>query len=154
MTAEVTVAVDVDAPPEVVWAAVTDWSRQSEWMLGTTVRATTAGGVGRGGGIEAFTGVGSLGFLDPMVITEWDPPRRCVVRHTGRVVRGDGVFEVLALPQGRSRFVWSEILDLPLGRLGRLGWPVVAPAFGAGVRHSLLKLARDVGREHASGHGR
>ena len=154
MTAEVVVSVDVDAPPAAVWDAVTDWPRQSQWMLGTTVRATTANGVGVGGGIEAFTGVGRVGFLDTMVITEWDPPRRCVVRHTGRFVRGDGVFEVVALAADRSRFVWSEILELPLGRVGRLGWPVVAPAFAAGVRHSLKKLAADVAREHAAGDGR
>lgn len=147
MSAEITIDVIVDAPPEAVWDAVTDWPRQSEWMLGTTVRATDQDGVGVGGGIEAFTGVGRLGFLDTMVITEWDPPRRCVVDHTGRVVRGLGVFEVFALPDGRSRFVWSEELDLPLGVLGRLGWPLVRPGFAWGVRRSLEALARDVERE-------
>ncbi len=147
MSAEITIDVIVGAPPEAVWDAVTDWPRQSEWMLGTTVRATDHDGVGVGGGIEAFTGVGRLGFLDTMVITEWDPPRRCVVDHTGRVVRGLGVFEVFALPDGRSRFVWSEELDLPLGVLGRLGWPLVRPGFAWGVRRSLEALARDVERE-------
>jgi hypothetical protein len=147
VSAEITIDVIVDAPPEAVWDAVTDWPRQSEWMLGTTVRATEQDGVGVGGGIEAFTGVGRLGFLDTMVITEWDPPRRCVVDHTGRVVRGLGVFEVFALPEGRSRFVWSEELDLPLGVLGRLGWPLVRPGFAWGVRRSLEALARDVERE-------
>jgi hypothetical protein len=34
---------------------------------------------------------GPAGFTDTMKITEWDPPRRCVVRHTGRAVRGTGV---------------------------------------------------------------
>ena len=142
----VSVAVDVqiDAPAEAVWAAVVDWDRQSSWMLGTTVRGTTNGGVGLGGGVEAYTGVGPLGFLDTMVITEWEPPSRCTVQHTGRVVRGTGVFEVFALPAGRSRFVWSEQLDLPLGRLGRLGWPLAKPALVAGVRASLTKLARVV----------
>ena len=64
-----------------------------------------------------------------MEVVEWDPPRRCVVRHLGRVVRGDGVFEVVELGPARSRFLWSELLDLPLGALGRLGWPLVRPAF-------------------------
>jgi hypothetical protein len=145
------VDVVVDAPPEVVWAAVTDWERQSEWMLGTTVRATDQGGVGVGGGIEAFTGAGRLGFLDTMVITDWDPPRLCVVEHTGRVVRGQGIFEVVPLPRGRSRFVWIEDLDLPLGAVGRAGWPLVRPAFAAGVRSSLRALGRAVEAEHAAG---
>jgi hypothetical protein len=150
VTARIAVDVLVDAPPQLVWDAITDWPRQSEWMLGTTVRATDLGGVGVGGGIEAFTGVGKAGFLDTMVITEWDPPRRCVVRHTGAVVKGLGIFEVVALPGNRSRFVWAEELDLPLGILGRLGWPLVRPGFAWGVRRSLQKLARDIEQEHAA----
>jgi uncharacterized protein YndB with AHSA1/START domain len=142
----ISVDVCVDAPVDVVWDAVTDWAGQSDWMLGTRVWATEQDGVGIGGGVAAFTGVGRLGFLDTMVITGWDPPFRCDVRHTGRVVRGTGTFEVLALPHDRSRFVWSEELDLPLGRLGRMGWPVVRPAFALGVRRSLDKLARSLAR--------
>jgi hypothetical protein len=150
VTARIAVDVMVDAPPQVVWDAITDWPRQSKWMLGTTVWATDLDGVGVGGGIEAFTGVGKAGFLDTMVITEWDPPRRCVVRHTGAVVKGLGIFEVVALPGNRSRFVWAEELDLPLGVLGRLGWPLVRPGFAWGVRRSLNKLARDIEQEHAA----
>lgn len=150
MTAHIAVDVVIDAPPEAVWSAVTDWPRQSEWMLGTVVRSTDLDGVGVGGGLEAFTGVGRLGFLDTMVITEWDPPRRCVVLHTGKVVKGLGIFEVVALPGGRSRFVWAEELDLPLGVLGKAGWPIVRPGFAWGVGRSLQKLARDVEAEHAA----
>lgn len=149
MSAHIAVDVVVDAPPEAVWDAVTDWPRQSEWMLGTKVWSTDQDGVGVGGGIEAFTGVGRVGFLDTMVITEWDPPRRCVVQHTGRVVKGLGIFEVVALPEGRSRFVWAEELEVPLGIVGKAGWPLVKPGFAWGVRRSLNKLARDVEAEHA-----
>jgi hypothetical protein len=145
--AVIAVDVIVDAPVEPVWAAVVDWARQSEWVLGTTVRPTTNGGTGLGGGIEAFTGVGRLGFRDPMVIIEWEPPHRCTVKHIGRVVRGYGVFEVFALPADRSRFVWSERLELPLGLAGRLGWPVVKPALAAGARASLNKLASAIEAE-------
>jgi hypothetical protein len=146
VTADVTVDVLIAAPQQAVWDAVTDWPRQSDWMLGTTVRATAQGGVGVGAGIEAFTGVGRLGFLDTMVVTEWDPPHRCVVRHTGSVVRGLGIFEVLALPDGRSRFVWTEELELPLRPLGGLAWPAVRPAVAWGVRRSLRALASELER--------
>ncbi|HST64846.1 MAG TPA: hypothetical protein VLM05_06630, partial [Mycobacteriales bacterium] len=50
--------VDVDAPVERTWAAATDWDRQGEWMLGTTVRGTVNDGRGVGGGIRAATGLG------------------------------------------------------------------------------------------------
>jgi hypothetical protein len=76
-----------------------------------------------------------------MTITRWEPPYRVDVLHTGALVRGTGTMEVLALPDGRSRFVWSEGLVPPLGALGRVGWPVVKPAFAAGVRKSLRVFA-------------
>jgi len=141
VTVEVRLEVVVEAPVEQTWAAAVDWDRQDEWMLGTRVRGTAQDGVGVGGGIEAFTGVGRLGFLDTMEITAWDPPQRCAVLHTGRVVRGTGLFEVRELGEERSVFVWSEQLELPLGVLGRLGWPVVRPLFLAGVRRSLDRFA-------------
>lgn len=141
MSSELVLTVPVRASVERTWAAVTNWERQGEWMLGTRVRGTAQGGRGVGGGIEAFTGTGRLGFLDTMVITVWEPPYRCEVLHTGRVVKGSGVFAVR--PAGdTSEFVWSEVLDLPLGVVGRLGWPLVRPAFAAGVKHSLRKFAR------------
>jgi hypothetical protein len=120
-------------------------------MLGTRVWPTAQDGQGVGGGIEAFTGVGPLGVLDRMQITLWEPPRRCHVLHLGRVVRGTGAFEVEPLPGGRSRFVWREDLDLPLGLLGRLGWPLVRPAFAFGVQLSLKRFARwvEAGRPSA-----
>jgi hypothetical protein len=141
VTVEVRLEVVVEAPVEQTWAAAVDWDRQGDWMLGTRVRGTAQDGVGVGGGIEAFTGVGRLGFLDTMEITAWDPPQRCAVLHTGRVVRGTGLFEVRELGEERSVFVWSEQLELPLGALGRLGWPVVRPLFLAGVRRSLDRFA-------------
>jgi hypothetical protein len=141
VTVEVRLEVVVEAPVEQTWAAAVDWDRQGEWMVGTRVRGTAQDGVGVGGGIEAFTGVGRLGFLDTMEITAWDPPQRCAVLHTGRVVRGTGLFEVRELGEERSVFVWSEQLELPLGALGRLGWPVVRPLFLAGVRRSLDRFA-------------
>lgn len=141
MTASLELTVDVNAPVEQTWAGATDWARQGEWMLGTRVRGTALGGVGVGGGIEAFTGLGPIGFLDTMEITVWDPPYRCHVRHTGRVVRGTGEFVVRPRGDGQSTFVWREDLDLPLGALGRLGWPLVRPLFRAGVLRSLRKFA-------------
>jgi hypothetical protein len=147
--AELVLRVDVAAPAEDVWAGATDWAGQGEWMLGTTVRPTHLDGRGVGARIEAFTGVGRLGFLDTMEVTAWDPPRACHVLHTGRVVRGTGSFVVEPRGPQRSTFVWSEDLVLPLGVVGRLGWPLVRPLFAAGVRWSLRRFARWVESERA-----
>ena len=142
---ELTLSVDVDAPPAQTFAALVDWARQGEWMLGTDV--ATVGGPAQavGGRLAARTGVPlpggrHLGVLDTMVITAWEDGRKVDVRHTGRVVRGTGTFEVRPREE-LSTFVWSEQLDLPLGALGRFGWPVVRPAFAAGVQLSLKRFA-------------
>jgi hypothetical protein len=140
--AEIVCSVDVAAPADDVWVAMTDWRRQGEWMLGTTVRPIAGDGRGVGGRIEAVTGLGGpLGIRDTMEITHWEPPRRCLVRHTGRVIRGAGAFEVEPIGDRRSRFVWSEWLDLPLGRAGQVGFLLTRPLFVAGVRLSLRRFA-------------
>lgn len=136
--AELVVTAEVRAPAQAVWDLLTDWERHDRWMLLTSA----SGGRAEGANIAAFTGVGRLGISDPMTIVVWEPPRRCVVRHTGRIVRGSGAFEVQDLGADRSRVVWSEWLDLPLGIVGRLGWLVVRPLTWLGVARSLHRLAR------------
>jgi hypothetical protein len=138
--AELIVRQDVNAPAERVWSALVNWDLHDEWMLLTRA----SGGAAVGESIEAFTGIGRIGFLDRMTIVVWEPLHRAVVRHTGRVVRGSGAFEVRELSAGRSTVVWSEWVDLPLGVLGRAGWPLVRPLLRAGVSFSLRRLARYV----------
>ena len=143
-------SVEVAAPAEDPWRAAVDCDRQGEWMLGTTVRVTAAGGAGVGATMEAVTGRRPFEVVDQMEIVHWDPPRRCEVRHTGRTVRGAGAFEVVPLSPTTSRFVWSEWLEMPFGAAGVLGWTAVRPLAAAGVAWSLARFARWV-PEHAAG---
>ena len=149
---ELTESVHVDAAPDRVWAALVDWPAQGEWMVGTEVRTVGGDGQGVGGRLVATTGVPlggrRRGVVDTMEITRWEPPRLVEVRHTGRVVRGDGVFEVRPAGAG-STFLWTERLDLPLGPLGRWGWPLVRPLMRAGVRHSLRRFSAYAARHPA-----
>lgn len=138
--AELVVTQDVAAPAQRVFDVLTDWDVHDRWMFLTRAE----GGRGEGAEIAAFTGVGRIGFLDTMRITVWEPPRRAVVRHTGTVVRGSGAFEVEPLGPDRSRVVWSEWIDLPLGALGRAGWPLARPAMRFFLQQSLRRLARYV----------
>src|SRR6059058_226575 len=126
--AELVLTVDIDAPPEIVFDALTDWTNQGEWMAGTAVRVTRGDGRSVGSRIVARTAAGPVGFDDPMEITGWERPRRVQVHHLGRVVRGDGVFEVEALPDGGSRFHWVEWIEVPLGTLGLVGFTLTRPA--------------------------
>ena len=142
--------IDVDASPEQVWAALTDWERQGEWMLLTDVR--TIGGPAQGlhGRMAARTGLPlpggrHLGVLDTMIITKWEPPRLVEVQHTGRIVRGPGTFEVV--PRGEhATLVCSERWYLPFGLIGQVGWALSRPLVIWGLRRSLQRFAAAAAR--------
>jgi len=141
---ELSVTVDVDAPQQAVWDALVDWPRQGEWMPATTVRVARQDAHRIGGRVEARTGFGPLSVLDRMTITEWQPPRRCAVEHTGRVIRGRAWFEVRPLDERRSRVVWSEQLVPPFGLPGAVAGPPLRQATAMVIRTALRRLARQV----------
>jgi len=136
---ELRVAVDIAVPAERAWAALADWESQGTWMVATRVTGA-AGAVGET--LQGWTGVGRIGFLDTMTITEWEPPRRCVVRHTGRVVRGTGGFEVTPRGAGGCRVAWWERVEMPFGAVGRAGWLVAGPLTRVFFAYSLRRLRR------------
>jgi hypothetical protein len=138
-------SIDLPLDPQAAWDVVMDWERQSRWMLLTRVWGTENDGQGVGGGVAARTSVGPLGFTDDMVITHWDPPRECTVKHLGTIVRGTGTFTVRPAPGG-STFTWSEDVIPPLGRLGSAGWPLARPAFELMMRTSLTRLTQEIAR--------
>lgn len=137
--------VDVDAPPEQVWALLTDWERQGDWMLATDVRTVDGPAQRLHGRLAARTGLRlpggrRIGVLDTMIITRWQPPRLVEVQHTGRLVRGSATFTVE--PRGgQSTLVWAERLHLPYGPLGQAGWLLSRPLVVWGLRKSLRRLA-------------
>ena len=143
---EVVESIGIDAPPERVWAAVTDWPRHGEWMLATDVREVDGPARRLHGRMIARTGLPlpggrHVGVPDTMVITEWEPPSRVVVQHTGRIVRGPGIVEIESRGDG-AVLTWTERLHPPYGLLGEaIAW-VVRPFFAAGVRFSLRRFAR------------
>ena len=127
----------IEAPIEKVWAALADWESQGDWMLQTTVEVTSQIREGVGTTIAAFTGIGKLGVMDHMVVTSWQPPHICDVLHTGKIIKGTGRFELVAIDADTTRFNWSEeILAL------RVVFLLIAPGLYAGVRISLAKLGR------------
>jgi carbon monoxide dehydrogenase subunit G len=127
----------IKAPIEKVWAALADWESQGDWMLQTTVEVTSQVREGVGTTIAAFTGIGKLGVMDHMVVTSWQPPHLCDVLHTGKIIKGTGRFELVAIDADITRFNWSEEILAP-----RVLFLLMAPGLYAGVRISLAKLGR------------
>jgi carbon monoxide dehydrogenase subunit G len=143
--AEHSSGVRVDATPQQVWDVVTDWERQGEWIPLTRVWRTGGSPGDVGETITARTGVGPLAFDDTMTVLEVEPPLRCRVAHTGRVVRGTGEFRLTALPDG-TRLVWWEEVEVPGGRLAPLLWRLASPFVRVGFALALRRLAHLVER--------
>ncbi|MBA2738895.1 MAG: SRPBCC family protein [Nocardioidaceae bacterium] len=154
MQAEVRVGIDVDAPPEAVWRWAVDWTRQRRWMPLTDVRLVSGPPLAVGTRVVARTGVGPLGFDDPMTVTAVDAPRTYEVLHTGRRVEGVGVFAVQPRQTSageRARFEWWERVVVPGGPFARVLWlagePLTRLAFGWALRRFARAVEADPERD-------
>src|SRR3954451_24040861 len=112
-----TVRRELAAPAERGWAVVTDWPRHGSWVALTKVWTTSDRPDGVGASFVGRTGVGPLGFDDPMTGRRWEPPTgtttgRCELRKTGRVVLGVASFAVVPLGADRSRLEWTEDVEV------------------------------------------
>ncbi len=86
--------------PSDAWARLTLWERHGDYVPMTTIRRTDTGFVAR-------TGVGRIGFDDPMEIVRWNEPSYCKLVKTGRLVTGWAELEVEP-HDGGSRVIWRE----------------------------------------------
>jgi len=133
--------VDIQAPAQAVWDAMTAWTKQGEWMMATKVESLDGDGHHVDARIKAFTGFGRIGILDTMTVTAWNPPTYCAVLHTGNIVRGTGEFKVETINEHAATFIWAEDLEIPLGIIGKFGFLLIKPAFLFGIKRSLAKFA-------------
>lgn len=137
----ISVSQTVNTTERAAFEAVTNWSKQGKWIALTKVRGLGKNSRSIGGKLEAFTGIGRLGFIDTMTITKWENNKLCEVTHTGNVVKGKGVFEV-SRKNSSTIFTWSEFVELPFGFFGRIGWIFVKPVAWLGMKLSLLKFKK------------
>jgi carbon monoxide dehydrogenase subunit G len=142
--ARIEASTHIEADPARVWEVLTDWESQPRWMADARV-VTVRSDHRRGPGVvlRCMTNV-AVGVVvaDDMVITEWEEGRLVGVRHTGRLIRGVGAFELHPTAWG-TRFLWWEEVDPPFGGLGEmLTTLAVAPAVARLFRSSLAALKR------------
>ena len=138
------ITINLPCSQERAWAAIADWESQGNWMLQTKVWVTSQIREGAGTSISAFTGplykfypkFSSLGLLDTMVVTKWQPPEICDVVHTGKILKGTGSFVLSPINAISTKFNWSETIEC-----SRLKFLAIAPFLWVGVRISLARLS-------------
>ena len=137
------IAITVKLPVSIdkAWDSIQDWESQSNWMLLTRVWVTSKIRKGIGTEIEAFTGLVPskkfFGILDSMRVTQWNPPYSCEVLHTGKIIKGTGLFQLEKINEEETLFHWSEIVIAP-----RALFFLIFPGLYLGVRISLSRFAR------------
>ena len=134
-------AVRIDAPPERVWVWLSDWSRSSRWIMGTTVDVVGDRSEGAGTRTRAVTRIAGIKLVDEMTVTRWDPPWLITVHHHRKPLLGDAWFEIVPVG-GASSVEWVEDLELPFGALGELAGAVLRAPVEWSLRRSLRKLKR------------
>ena len=147
--ARFTATVPVDAPAERAWAALVDWPAHARWVPLTAVRVLTDSAEGVGARFCGRTGIGPLGFDDPMEVTRWEPPHgtepgHCHVVKQGRVVLGEAWFDVVPLGPGRCRVDWTEDVEVVPVRLTRPLRGLLEPAGRLAFRSTLRRMAAEV----------
>jgi len=138
------ITINLPCSQERAWTAIADWESQGNWMLQTKVWVTSQIREGAGTSISAFTGplykfypkFSSLGLLDTMVVTKWQPPEICDVVHTGKILKGTGSFVLSPINSTSTKFNWSETIEC-----SRLKFLAIAPFLWVGVRISLARLS-------------
>src|SRR5438105_1973790 len=104
----IAVSIEIDAPPERVWAEVEPVENHVDWMAdAVAIRFQSEQHRGVGTTFLCDTKVGPFTLVDRMEITEWDPGSRMGVRHSG-LVTGTGSFVLTHIDMGRrTRFAWT-----------------------------------------------
>lgn len=137
------VDVPIDAPRAVVWAVLTDWERQADWMVdAVAVHVLTPHREGEGVTVRVPTRLLGLTVQDVMRVTGWVEQQRLEVVHLGRVITGSGAFVLADDPRGGTHVTWEECIDPPLGALGEwVATRVLLPVLRRVFRRSLHRLA-------------
>jgi uncharacterized protein YndB with AHSA1/START domain len=131
----------IDAPPDRVWADVSDLASHVEWMVDArSIRFVSATTSGVGTEFICQTRIGPLRLRDRMTVTEWVPGRCIGIRHRG-AVDGEGRFVLKRRTLGGTKFVWEERLHFPWWLGGSVGTVVVRPLLKRVWRHNLAALA-------------
>jgi hypothetical protein len=143
MSIRISIATEIPATPETVWAAIEDLSTHTAWMADAeeiTFVSEQRSGVGTQ--FDCLTVVGPLRTTDRMTVTEWEPGSAMGILHEGAVT-GRGRFTLAPSPRGTA-FTWSEELRFPWWLGGPLGEAAGKPVLTWIWRRNLDRLRAHV----------
>ena len=139
--AQFTASVNIGFPRKVVWEAVADVRRHSDWMADAAeIRLTSVQASGVGTTFECETRIGPLRTLDRMAVTDWEEGRLMEVEHQG-LVTGVGKFRLEDQADGGTTFIWEEDIYFPWWAGGRVTAALARPILALVWQRNLQRLA-------------
>jgi len=127
-----------------VWAELTDWEANSNWIPQTRVTVTNQT-LGAGTEFVGVSKVGPIVLEDRMRVCNWSPPvegkAAARVSKLGPVLFGDAGFELTADGEGTS-LVWFENVNLKWQLITAVMKPVLTPIAWLLFRTALARFAK------------
>lgn len=139
--ASVTTSIDIDTPPEQVWALVTDLGRLGDWVtIHRELPAAPPGEVAEGTSFTQGLKVAGTPFDVEWTATTVQAPERLVWEGAGPVGSRARTSYGLAAHNGGTRFTYENEFEMPGGALGEAAGGVVANRAAQEADDSLARL--------------
>jgi len=136
--------VEIDAPPERVWAVVAeDVKNATKWSSNVNkVEKLDAGPPGRGTRYRYHLHL--AGHKETLELEQdvWNKPKKCSGRFIKGALHGTWSYTYTPRKDGSTRLVYE--MDYQLGGLLRFATGVLAPQYAAGIRENMESLKRYV----------
>jgi uncharacterized membrane protein len=136
--------VDIEAPPERVWAVVAeDVKNAPKWTTNLDRVETLDGGPpGKGTRYRYHLDVGGQKVLLEVEQDVWSKPKKCAGRFIKGPLNGTWSYTYMARKDGSTRLVYE--MDYQLGGLLRFATGVLGPQYAAGIRKNMQSLKKYV----------
>jgi uncharacterized membrane protein len=136
--------VDIEAPPERVWAVVAeDVKSAPKWTTNLDRVETLDGGPpGKGTRYRYHLDVGGQKVLLEVEQDVWSKPKKCAGRFIKGPLNGTWSYTYTARKDGSTRLVYE--MDYQLGGLLRFATGVLGPQYAAGIRKNMQSLKKYV----------
>jgi uncharacterized membrane protein len=140
--AEIRETVDIEAPPERVWAVVAeDVKNAPRWTTNLEkIEKLDAGPPGRGTRYRFHLDIGGQNVKLEVEQDVWQPPKKCAGRFIKGPLNGTWSYTYTKRKDGTTRLAYA--MDYQLGGLLRFATGVLGPQYAAGIRQNMQNLKR------------
>jgi carbon monoxide dehydrogenase subunit G len=129
----------IPAPPDEVFAYLSDLEKLAEWQGGiTSARRTSPGPIGTGSTAEVTREMMGQRILAPLTVTDFQPPTRMVIDSEVSGVRAHATLDLV--PAGVAATDLTFAMEIRGSMLTAFMEPMIASAAGGDIDASLRRL--------------